>query len=77
MNKTTLMATILSLFLGITYFSLMPSAKGGYGQKGYGGFSSAPSIWYFGGPSFFNERSVRSGSVGGSRFASGGPRGGK
>lgn len=77
MNKTKLIVVCLSAVLGIGYLSLFPSASSGYGQKGYGGFSTAPSIWYFGGPSFSNNRSVRSGSIGGSRFSSGGPRGGK
>jgi hypothetical protein len=77
MGKTGKAVLISSLVLGVTYFSLMPAAANGYGYMGYRGYHSGPSFWYFGGPSTYYGRDVRSGSVSGARVRGGGPGSGK
>jgi hypothetical protein len=77
MNKTGRAVLIASIVLGIIYISLMSAARNGYGYMGYYGYHSGPSFWYFGGPSTYYDRNVRSGSVSGSGVRGGGPGSGK
>ncbi len=63
--------------IAAAYFALIPTARGGYGYMGYGGYHSAPSFWYFGAPQTYYERSNRSGSVSGTNRLGGGPESGK
>lgn len=51
--------------LGIIYLGMFSFASEGYGYSGYDGYDSGPSFWYFGGPRYFPNRSVRNGSIGG------------
>lgn len=77
MSPTKKIVLTVSVVLGIIYVSLMSSAANGYGYMGYHGYHSGPSFWYFGGPSTYYDRNVRSGSVSGSNMRGGGPGSGK
>ncbi len=77
MNKTGKVVLLTSLALGIGYVSLMPAAASGYGHMGYYGYHRGPSFFYWGGPSTYYDRSIRSGSVSGSTVRGGGPGSGK
>lgn len=77
MTKTTIAVLITSLVLGLIYISLIRPASNGYGYMGYYGYHRGPSFWYFGGPSTYYDRNVRSGSVSGSSVRGGGPGSGK
>ncbi|PMM11202.1 hypothetical protein BCT62_01860 [Vibrio splendidus] len=63
--------------LGVIYLALLPSANSGYGYMGYNGYHSGASFWYWGGPSTYYDRDIRSGSVSGSSVRGGGPGSGK
>lgn len=77
MGKTTIAVLVTTFMLGVTYFAMMPAAANGYGYMGYRGYGYGPSFWYFGGPSTYYDRNVRSGSVSGARRLGGGPGSGK
>lgn len=77
MNKTGKAVLITSVALGIIYFSLLSAAANGYGYMGYYGYHRGPSFFYWGGPSTYYDRNVRSGSVSGSGVRGGGPGSGK
>jgi hypothetical protein len=77
MSKTGKAVLIVSVILGIIYFALMSAAANGYGYMGYYGYHRGPSFWYWGGPSTYYDRDVRSGSVSGSSVRGGGPGSGK
>ncbi|KFI12948.1 hypothetical protein F0266_10530 [Vibrio coralliilyticus] len=77
MNKTKKVVIIISVVLGVLYLSLLPAAASGYGYMGYNGYHSGASFWYWGGPSTYYERDIRSGSVSGSGVRGGGPGAGK
>lgn len=51
--------------LGVVYLGLFSFSSSGYGYAGHGGYNHGPSFFYFGGTSFYPNRSVRNGSVGG------------
>ncbi|MEQ5834763.1 hypothetical protein EB809_01220 [Marinobacter sp. R17] len=51
--------------LGVIYLALFSFSNDGYGYTGYNGYSHGPSFWYFGGPSYYPNRSLRNGSLGG------------
>ncbi|MBT4989286.1 MAG: hypothetical protein HOM96_01950 [Rickettsiales bacterium] len=74
MNRTII---FVALALMIIYFALLPKAGRGYGYMGYYGYHRGPSFLYFGGASTYYGRSVRGGSVSGSRVRGGGPGSGK
>lgn len=77
MSKTKNIILIISIILGVIYFSLMSLASNGYGYMGYYGYHRGPSFWYFEGPSTYYERDVRTGSVSGSKVRGRGPGSGK
>lgn len=60
-----LLTIIAALGLLVIYYSLFSYSSAGYGYAGYGGHYGAPSFWYFGGPSYYSGRSIRSGSPSG------------
>jgi hypothetical protein len=76
-NNTKAIMLISSIILGIIYLSLMSFARNGYGYAGYYGYHRGASFWYFGGPTTYYNRNIRSGSVGGINFRGGGPGSGK
>lgn len=57
-----LITIVAGVVLAVVYFSLFSYAGAGYGYPGYGGHYAGPSIWYFGGPSYYRGASLRSGS---------------
>ncbi|MFV2055164.1 MAG: hypothetical protein ACC707_01810 [Thiohalomonadales bacterium] len=71
-------AGLLFLIIGmaVLFFALMSFSLRGWGYAGYGGFGYGPSFFYFGGPSYYSGRSVRTGSIGGPGNRSGGISGG-
>ena len=77
MSKTLLAVIFSTVVLGGAYAAMFPPALNGYGYPGYYGFHRGPSFWYFGGPSTFHDRNVRSGSVSGSGVRGRGPGSGK
>jgi hypothetical protein len=77
MKKTTKAVFLISAILGVIYFSLMSVASNGYGYMGYYGYGYGPSFLYFGGPTTYYNRNVRSGSVSGAGVRGGGPGSGK
>lgn len=77
MSATGKVVLITSIILGIFYFALMSAASNGYGYMGYYGYYRGPSFWYFGGPTTYYDRNVRSGSVSGAGVRGGGPGSGK
>lgn len=76
MNKTAKILLVLILVLSSSYGYLFHIASNGYGYTGYHGYHRGPSFWYFGGPSTYHDRNVRS-NVGGSNVRGGGPGSGK
>lgn len=53
------------IFLGSIYFMMFFLSIQGWGYAGYSRSTSYhPSVWYFGGSSFYPEKNVRSGSIG-------------
>ncbi|MBT4921569.1 MAG: hypothetical protein HON23_00975 [Rickettsiales bacterium] len=74
MNKAIILS---ALALMLIYFALFPRAASGYGYMGYYGYHRGPSFFYFGGASTYYGRSIRGGSVSGSRVRGGGPGSGK
>jgi hypothetical protein len=76
-GNTKIIILITSGILGIFYFSFISLASNGYGYSGYHGYHRGASFWYFGGPSTYHNRNIRSGSVGGSGVRGGGPGSGK
>lgn len=76
-TSTTKLIWICTVCLGLVYVGLMPFASNVYGYMGYNGYYAGPSFWYFGGPVFSHERSIRNGSVNGTHRMGGGPGSGK
>lgn len=60
--------------LAMIYLSLFSYSSEGYGYPGYHG---GPSFWYFGGPHYYPNRSLRRGSLGGPGARGGGVHFGK
>ena len=68
----------LIIVLAVFYFFSLYLSFTGWGYASYvGGYTHAPSGWYFGGPSYYASSSVRTGSVSGPAHVGGGPRAGK
>lgn len=62
MRLTTLITAVV---LGALYFGLFSYSASGYGYAGYNGYHHGPSFWYFGGPRYYPNRSLRNASLGG------------
>lgn len=63
--------------MALLYFALFSFSSNGYGYAGYGGYHHGPSFWYFGGPSYYPNRSLRQGSLGSPGNRGGGLHAGK
>lgn len=63
--------------LAMIYLSLFSYSSEGYGYPGYRGYYGGPSFWYFGGPHYYPNRSLRRGSLGGPGARGGGVHFGK
>lgn len=68
---------VLTIILAIIYIACFPLSDKGYGYAGYGGYQRRASIFYFGGPRYYSNPSVRSGSISGSNISGRGPGSGK
>lgn len=74
-QKGFIIAVVVVLIL--VFLMIYRLSAAGWGYAGYYGYRTGPSFWYFGGPSYYTSRSVRSGSVGGPSHLGGGPGRGK
>lgn len=74
MRPFTLVAT---LALALLYFGMFSFASAGYGYAGYHGYRYGPSFWYFGGPHYYHNKSLRKGSLSGPGGRGHGLHGGK
>lgn len=63
--------------LAAVYLALIPLAANGYGYAGYDDKHYRPSRWHFHRSTFYENPSVRDGSVDGPRRVGGGPGSGK
>ncbi len=68
---------IIAVVLVIAFIMAMSYSRRGYGYMGYNGYNYGPSFFYLGGPSIYNGRSNRDGSISGSGQRGGGFSGGK
>jgi len=69
----TLVVFLTAIYVGLFFVSFK-----GWGYSGYAGnYHRGPSFWYWGGGTFYNTKSIRNSSIGGSGGSSGSFHSGK
>ena len=68
----------LLTFLSVLYFGMFFVSVRGWGYNGYGNYyHHRPSFFYFSGPQYYPNKSIRNGSIGGTGAGGGGFHSGK